>query len=75
MKFKFVLLFFFSVHILFGQQDTVHKNSMELTTDKLKVGVVLSGGGAKGLAHIGALQVIEEHRSDRQASSPRPDHA
>ncbi|GGE03560.1 patatin-like phospholipase family protein [Psychroflexus salis] len=60
MKFKFVLLFFFSVHILFGQQDTVHKNSMELTTDKLKVGVVLSGGGAKGLAHIGALQVIEE---------------
>lgn len=25
-----------------------------------KVGVVLSGGGAKGLAHIGALKVIEE---------------
>ncbi len=27
---------------------------------KPKVGVVLSGGGAKGLAHIGALKVIEE---------------
>lgn len=26
---------------------------------KLKVGLVLSGGGAKGLAHIGALKVIE----------------
>ncbi|MBC2838009.1 patatin-like phospholipase family protein [Robiginitalea sp. SC105] len=26
----------------------------------LKVGLVLSGGGAKGLAHIGALRVIEE---------------
>ncbi|MEM7084771.1 MAG: patatin-like phospholipase family protein [Bacteroidota bacterium] len=26
----------------------------------LKVGVVLSGGGAKGLAHIGALKVIED---------------
>ena len=26
----------------------------------IKVGVVLSGGGAKGLAHIGALKVIEE---------------
>ncbi|TAI47787.1 patatin-like phospholipase family protein [Flagellimonas allohymeniacidonis] len=26
----------------------------------LKVGLVLSGGGAKGLAHIGALKVIEE---------------
>ena len=25
-----------------------------------KVGVVLSGGGAKGFAHIGALKVIEE---------------
>ncbi|MCE2613413.1 patatin-like phospholipase family protein [Flavobacteriaceae bacterium D16] len=28
--------------------------------DPPKVGVVLSGGGAKGLAHIGALKVIEE---------------
>jgi len=26
----------------------------------IKVGLVLSGGGAKGLAHIGALKVIEE---------------
>jgi NTE family protein len=25
-----------------------------------KVGVVLSGGGAKGMAHIGALKVIEK---------------
>lgn len=32
------------------------------TTDKKspKVGLVLSGGGAKGLAHIGALKIIEE---------------
>ncbi len=28
--------------------------------DDLKVGLVLSGGGAKGLAHIGALKVLEE---------------
>lgn len=28
--------------------------------DKPKVGVVLSGGGAKGLAHIGVLKVLEE---------------
>jgi NTE family protein len=27
---------------------------------EVKVGLVLSGGGAKGLAHIGALKVIEE---------------
>lgn len=28
--------------------------------EDLKIGLVLSGGGAKGLAHIGALKVIEE---------------
>lgn len=28
--------------------------------EDVKVGLVLSGGGAKGLAHIGALKVIEE---------------
>ena len=30
------------------------------TENNVKVGLVLSGGGAKGLAHIGALKVIEE---------------
>ncbi len=27
-----------------------------------KVGLVLSGGGAKGLAHVGVLKVLEKHR-------------
>lgn len=44
--FCYTLLFF--IAISFGQ-----------TTD-LKVGLVLSGGGAKGIAHVGALKVIEE---------------
>ena len=26
-----------------------------------RVGLVLSGGGAKGLAHIGVLKVLEQH--------------
>ncbi len=30
-----------------------------LTTGRKKVGVVLSGGGAKGMAHIGVLKVLE----------------
>lgn len=30
------------------------------TSNSPKVGLVLSGGGAKGLAHVGALKVIEE---------------
>ena len=28
--------------------------------NRKKVGIVLSGGGAKGMAHIGALKVIDE---------------
>ncbi len=34
--------------------------SQEETNEDLKVGLVLSGGGAKGMAHIGALKIIEE---------------
>ncbi len=34
--------------------------SQENTSEDLKVGLVLSGGGAKGMAHIGALKMIEE---------------
>ena len=34
--------------------------SQEKKEQDIKVGLVLSGGGAKGLAHIGALKVIEE---------------
>lgn len=37
-----------------GAQDA------EADPGEFKVGLVLSGGGAKGLAHIGALKVIEE---------------
>ena len=32
----------------------------ENTEDEIKLGLVLSGGGAKGFAHIGALKVFEE---------------
>lgn len=36
------------------------KSQYSFAQKEPKVGVVLSGGGAKGLAHIGALKVIEE---------------
>lgn len=48
LNFYWLALLFFSLSG-FAQQDS------------LKVGLVLSGGGAKGLAHIGVLKVIEEH--------------
>ena len=50
MKYILMSLFLFCCFETFSQ-DTSH--------DDLKVGLVLSGGGAKGLAHIGALKVID----------------
>ena len=54
--FKFLglgtLLFLFMIHPCFSQENSDPRRP--------KVGLVLSGGGAKGLAHIGALKVIEE---------------
>jgi NTE family protein len=60
----FILLLFISY-----QQTTVGANlqdnkslSNKSTSDKRpKVGLVLSGGGARGFAHIGVLKVLEEN--------------
>ena len=52
MKKIFGLILFFCSFAVFGQAQE--------QPEDLKVGLVLSGGGAKGLAHIGALKVIEE---------------
>ena len=35
--------------------------SADRTEDKPRVGLVLSGGGAKGIAHIGVIQALEEN--------------
>jgi NTE family protein len=52
---QFLLFFvFFSVFC-----TTIHAQS-NLSGKRPKVGLVLSGGGAKGLAHIGVLKVLEE---------------
>ncbi|WP_129751957.1 patatin-like phospholipase family protein [Flavobacterium beibuense] len=49
-----LLLCLLSVHLIMAQEEDT------LQPKKPKIGVVLSGGGAKGLAHIGALKVLEE---------------
>ena len=41
-------------------QDTIAGQNADTVRHRPKVGVVLSGGGAKGFSHIGALKVIEE---------------
>lgn len=48
-KIALILLLIFSVSVVFAQEQK-----------KPKIGLVLSGGGAKGLAHIGVLKVLEE---------------
>lgn len=51
------------LHLLlcFSLFGTLAGQEQQATTkQKPKIGVVLSGGGAKGLAHIGALKVLEE---------------
>ena len=54
MKIQSTILFvLLSLVFQINAQDSEHK-------DDVKVGLVLSGGGAKGMAHIGALKVIEE---------------
>ena len=56
MSYKKILLLF-SYVLLF------HFVLLSQTTDSIrkpKIGLVLSGGGAKGLAHIGVLKVLEE---------------
>lgn len=47
----FFIVFMMITGIIFSQEEK---------SDDVKVGLVLSGGGAKGLAHIGVLKMIEE---------------
>ena len=50
LKFKLLSFIFFATLMCFGQ-DKLPENP--------RVGLVLSGGGAKGLAHIGVLKVMD----------------
>ena len=53
------LLFFISIFsISFAQKK--YKSLSDLEGKNIKVGLVLSGGGAKGLAHIAVLEAIEK---------------
>lgn len=49
----FIFTLFFSTNIFFAQETSI-------TEDRPSVALVLSGGGAKGFAHIPVLEVMEE---------------
>lgn len=53
MKKYLLIILIFNFHFIFSQ----HSLSQN---DDVKVGLVLSGGGAKGFAHVGVLKVLEE---------------
>ena len=52
---RYILLFFLCWSVVFVAVADSIKN-----VARPRVGLVLSGGGAKGIAHVGALKVIEE---------------
>lgn len=52
MKRIFLIILLFSISYLSSQEADIKKD--------IKVGLVLSGGGAKGLAHVAVLKVLEE---------------
>jgi NTE family protein len=55
---KYTVCFLFSIfYFLFA--PNLHSQNNE-TSKRPKIGLVLSGGGAKGFAHIGVLKVLEE---------------
>lgn len=46
--------------LLFSQENSFSQENKKDSIKRPKIGLVLSGGGAKGFAHIGVLKVLEE---------------
>lgn len=57
---KFIPTFLVLGSLLFFSQSCFSQQDTLIHQTKPKIGLVLSGGGAKGLAHIGVLRAIEE---------------
>ncbi len=54
------ILLFISFGIFFLKPNVLRSQDQTTKQGKLKIALVLSGGGAKGFAHIGVLKVLEE---------------
>ena len=57
--------FFFFISLYFCTPAISESLKAEHTTQQIqrpKIGLVLSGGGARGFAHVGALKVLEENK-------------
>ncbi|HJY12854.1 MAG TPA: patatin-like phospholipase family protein, partial [Flavobacterium sp.] len=51
---------FLVIILLFNTQNSFSQEQKQDSVKRPKIGLVLSGGGAKGFAHIGVLKVLEE---------------
>lgn len=49
------------IELKIGELERVKEEKKSLENQSKKIGLVLSGGGAKGLAHIGVLKALEEN--------------
>jgi NTE family protein len=54
-----ILILAFALSALLSYSDASGQNSVA-DTDHPNIGLTLSGGGAKGFAHIGVIKVLEE---------------
>jgi NTE family protein len=56
--------FLLSISLWLGVPGAAHASDMckPTVTDRPRIGLVLGGGGARGLAHIGVIRVLEELR-------------
>src|SRR5882762_3981836 len=61
MKFQAVQSLLLSCMLLSNGVGAPQEAAKPATTGRPKLGIVLEGGGALGLAHIGVLQWMEEH--------------
>ncbi len=56
-----VILYLFAATSLLLTTSGYSADSKQVKQDRPKIGVVLGGGGARGIAHIGVLRVLEEN--------------
>ena len=56
---KKILTFFLLINIVFAENEIIKETESK---ERAKIGLVLSGGGAKGFAELGVLKVLEKNK-------------
>lgn len=58
---KWNLVIYFYLFLSFFELNGIQVNAQQVNTNRPRIGLALSGGGAKGMAHIGVLKILEKH--------------